>query len=212
MSGDYISDGCECRPGHAPPRRHATIADNPERGDRERDEHRVPQVWTEQPGQRAVLHQVPFPAPLRLPGLRAHAARGWDMRSVRCGVREVRADAALADEARVGTGDGAVAEANLSLPGGHPRDRDGRVLAPEIPPLAALTSGGAPHAPAAEAALPARDHLAVVDVVWHVAAQGVQHGLRRPADAGAEPAAHVRRNHVGSQQDLVAEIAELAVL
>src|SRR6266508_5727533 len=76
-----------------------------------------------------------------------------------------------------------------------------------IPPLAAPL----PYALAAEATLPARDYLFVVDVVGHFTAQGAKNRLGRPLDARAEPASHVGRDHVGREQHLVAEVAQLAV-
>src|SRR4030095_1879964 len=67
------------------------------------------------------------------------------------------------------------------------------------------------HALAAEAALPARDDVLVVDVVGHLAPQRAQDRRGRPGDTGTETAAHVVRDHVRREQPPVAEVAQLAV-
>src|SRR5207248_10843302 len=68
----------------------------------------------------------------------------------------------------------------------------------------------AEHRAPAEALLPARDDLFVVDVVRNLPPQRKQDGLGAPFDAGLEAAAEVAGDHVRREQYLVPELPEPA--
>src|SRR5262249_25952851 len=144
----------------------------------------------------------------QLPGLREGADHARVVGANRLALRARRALAARAVEVAesLGVGDRRGVDVGNIRHGSSLEARLGR-----RGPSPAVRRLALPHALAAEAALPARDHFLVVDVVGNLAPEGGQDRLGRPGDAGAQAAAGVVGHHVRREQDAVAEIAQLAV-